>query len=375
MGNNYVKQLGIKPEGKIGTREFNAIWDKYAEKDKTMKRKNAIKFLRDFSTAVNVKCDDEMIRKLMEDAGVNRNDKIITKDAFIGLFFANVESNPGHAALTRSIMNIRKLSVRSRSDSPLPSTSEREPYNHRSNSERLQVTPENSTPIKSKIPDTKIAHDLVVLFDKYSSLGDSPDTMYTEAYVSFLKDLGLSPMDVELLVIGYHLKEDIIGIFQKDKFVTGFAKLNMGSLESIKANLPSLRQSVEKPETLKELFRYAHHFYREKEVHKTIPLDTAVYVIGSLLPSRPFRDPFQRFIPKQKEYKAINIDQWINIYDFITTVSDLNEYSETSSWPYLIDLFVEWLKEGHTGESEEETKKQDNEDGENTLLDCKYYKL
>jgi hypothetical protein len=373
MGNNYVKQLGIKPEGKIGTREFNAIWDKYAEKDKTMKRKNAIKFLRDFSPAGHVKCDDEMISKLMTDAGVNRNDKIITKDAFIGLFFANVDTNPGHTALTRSIMNIRKLSVRSRSDNPLPSTSEREPINHRSNSER-QVT-ENSTPIKSKIPDTKIAQDLVVLFDKYSSLCENPDIMDTEGYVAFLRDLAITPMDVELLVIGYHLKEDIIGVFKKDKFVNGFAKLNIGSLESIIENLPSFKQSVvENPETLKEVFRYAHQFYREKEVHKTIPLDTAVYVLGTLLPSRTFLDPFQRFIPKQKEYKAINFDQWINMFEFITTVSDLSEYTETSSWPYLIDLFVEWLKEGHSGESEEETKKQDNEEEEN-ILDCKYYKL
>jgi hypothetical protein len=199
--------------------------------------------------------------------------------------------------------------------------------------------------------------------------------MDTEGYVAFLRDLAITPMDVELLVIGYHLKEDIIGVFKKDKFVNGFAKLNIGSLESIIENLPSFKQSVvENPETLKEVFRYAHQFYREKEVHKTIPLDTAVYVLGTLLPSRTFLDPFQRFIPKQKEYKAINFDQWINMFDFITTVSDLSEYTETSSWPYLIDLFVEWLKEGHSGESEEETKKQDNEEEEN-ILDCKYYKL
>jgi len=215
---------------------------------------------------------------------------------------------------------------------------------------------------------------LVVLFDKYSSLCESPDIMDTEGYVTFLKDLAITPMDVELLVIGYHLKEDIIGVFRKDRFVNGFAKLNIGSLESIKENLSTFRQSVENPEILKEIFRYAHQFYREKETHKTIPLDTAVYALGTLLPSRTFLDPFQRFLPKQKEYKTINFDQWINIFDFITTVSDLSEYTETSSWPYLIDLFVEWLKEGHSGESEEEINKQDNEEGEN-ILDCKYYKL
>jgi len=210
----------------------------------------------------------------------------------------------------------------------------------------------------------------------------NPDVMEMQGLVHFLKDLEITPDDIALLVIGYHLKAKIIGRFTKDEFVLGFIKLNLGSIESIKEMIPEFRQSVNQDEdTLKEIFKYSHQFYREKLIHKTIPLDTAAHVLKTLLPSCPYISQFQKFIMKQREYKAINLDQWVNIYDFCTTMSmsesSILEYSEGSSWPYLIDLFVEWFKEGHSGDSEEDVhdKSQAVDGNEASLLDCKYYKL
>jgi len=71
-----------------------------------MKKKNALKFLKDFSIAVNVKCDDTLIEKLLSDAGVTEETKELTKDIFVNLFFANAEA--GHAGLTRSVMAYKR---------------------------------------------------------------------------------------------------------------------------------------------------------------------------------------------------------------------------------------------------------------------------
>jgi len=132
-----------------------------------------------------------------------------------------------------------------------------------------------------------------------------------------------------------------------------------------------------KKKNLKSLYRYAHQFYREKPIHKSIPLDTAVHVLGTLLPvSCLLLNPFREFLLKQTEYKVINLDQWMNIYEFLFTVSqnEINDYSEISSWPYIIDLFVEWRKEAKNGQTEENEKKV-GEEGEDILMTGKLEKM
>jgi len=99
-----------------------------------------------------------------------------------------------------------------------------------------------------------------------------------------------------------------------------------------------------------------------------IPLDVTDSILELLINHKPHVPRFRKFLLKQKEVKAINQDQWINILEFVNSVPEnLEGYDENSSWPFLIDLYVEWVRGGHTGDSEEveekvEKKKSDEYD-------------
>lgn len=91
MGNNYVKQLGIKPEKEIGTRDFKGLWTKYAEReDKYAKisRRNALKFLKDFAEAVKVKYEPEVAKALIMECDPTSSGWL-DKNQFASLFFAS----------------------------------------------------------------------------------------------------------------------------------------------------------------------------------------------------------------------------------------------------------------------------------------------
>jgi hypothetical protein len=257
---------------------------------------------------------------------------------------------------------------------------------NRNHSERHEsMVPQAMT--VSRFPSKK-AQDLVILFERYSSLGDDINLIEMQGMISLLNDLDLTPMDLALLVIGFHLKANIIGVFTKEQFVNGFIKLNLSSIEEIKGNIPLFRQFAKDSKNLKDLYRYSLQFYREKPTHKTIPIDTAVHVLSTLLPPTTCKllNPFRDFLLKQTEYKAINLDQWMNIYDFLLTVSEneMNDYSEISSWPYIIDMFVDWWKDMKNCEEDErggggkqslplpQTEEKDESD---ILMNGKFYKM
>jgi len=341
MGTNYVKQLGVKSDSKIGTREFNAIWAKYAEKDNTMKKKNAIKFLKDFGTAMNIKTDDNMIDKLLVDVGVE-DAQYLTKDAFSNLFFASAE-NTKHAALTQSVLAYKRpLSRPQINIAPIIYQT------------KLETSP---TPKIEKETSKDVESDQQQLNQLFLCYADSnKEVIDPPGLIKFITDLEINPQDVALLVLGFHMGASIMGIFTKEQFVNGFLKLKLYTIQDIKDALPKLRDQLKSDLQFTEIFKYAHQFYKENQNHKVIPLDVADSVLEMLANDRPHIPRIRKFLRKQKEYKAINQDQWINILDFSRTVGeeDMTDYTENSSWPYLFDLYVEWVQAGHTGDTEDE---------------------
>jgi len=56
--------------------------------------------------------------------------------------------------------------------------------------------------------------------------------------------LDIKPNDVALLVIAFHLKATIMGIFTKEEFMTGFGKLKVNTIEGIKGIIPKLLEDL-----------------------------------------------------------------------------------------------------------------------------------
>jgi len=78
-----------------------------------------------------------------------------------------------------------------------------------------------------------------------------------------------------------------------------------------------------------------------------------------LIPEKPHITKFRKFLRKQKQYKVINLDQWISIFQFSSSVGlSFEEYEDDGAWTYLVDMYVEWAKQGHTGDTQEEEEKE-----------------
>ncbi|KAF9089794.1 DCN1-like protein 5 [Mortierella sp. GBA35] len=136
------------------------------------------------------------------------------------------------------------------------------------------------------------------------------------------EDIEVSLETVDMLVLAYHLEADTMPIFTKDEWAKGMKKLEIDSIERLKAKLPGLVEKLKEPAHFKEFYRYIFMFSKDSE-QKCMPVEA------------------------KKPVKVINKDQWYNFLDFSDTISeDLSNYDGLSSaWPVLLDEYVEWRNE------------------------------
>lgn len=182
------------------------------------------------------------------------------------------------------------------------------------------------------------------LFAKYK---DSDDQLIGgEGITQFCADLEVEPADVVMLVIAYYMNAATMGEFTKEEFSSGLLKLNCDSVEKLKKKLPELRAELSNEERFKDIYNYAYMFSREKG-QKCVQFDTACGMWQLLLggtKSWPLLDSWLAFLTKSHN-RAISKDTWSQLYDFIKVVKpDFSNFDENSAWPYLIDEFVEHMK-------------------------------
>jgi hypothetical protein len=160
---------------------------------------------------------------------------------------------------------------------------------------------------------------------------------------------------VAVPVLAWHLKCKQIGIFTREEFVDGLRLLGLDSIEKIKAKLSYFREEIEDLEKGKVIYRFAWDFYKEGKEKKSIDLELIDSMLQILIPNRPHISLIRKYLKKQKQYKVLNLDQWISILEFSVTIGpEYQEWENDEAWPVLIDSFVEWAKKGHTGDSEDE---------------------
>lgn len=181
------------------------------------------------------------------------------------------------------------------------------------------------------------------LFNKYKDAND--ESMLAEGVGQLCEDLGVDPADVVMLVLSWHFNAATMCEYSKDEFTSGMASLNCDSLSKLQAKLPELRRELDDPAKFKDIYNYAYNFSREKG-QKCVQLDTAVGMWGLLLQSRwPMLDSWVSFLTEHHK-RAISRDTWSQLWDFIRSVKeDLSDYDENGAWPYLIDEFVEHVRE------------------------------
>lgn len=184
-------------------------------------------------------------------------------------------------------------------------------------------------------------------FEQYKD--ENQDAILAEGIMQLCEDLGVSPEDVVMLIISWHMNAQLMGEFSRSEFEDGLEKLGIDSVTKLKAKLPDLRSQLNDPTAFKQIYNYAFSFSKEKE-QKCLQLETAVAMWKILITREKWAhiDSWCQFLENNHK-RAVFKDTWTQFLDFIENIdSNFSNYDENGAWPYLIDEFVAW-KRGNLG--------------------------
>lgn len=193
-------------------------------------------------------------------------------------------------------------------------------------------------------------------FDKYrDDPKNTPDEIGVEGTGTLLEELNIDLSDVGALVFSELVQSPSLGTITREGFVDGCSDAGADTLPKMRNIVLQRRSQLS---TDKELFKkvYNHTFVLAlQEKQKGLSMDIAMEFWKVLFAkpafewrtaSTPWLDWWFEFY-EAKVKKAVNKDLWKQILNFAQeTMKDdsLGFWSEESSWPSVIDEFVEWVK-------------------------------
>jgi len=197
------------------------------------------------------------------------------------------------------------------------------------------------------------------IFDSYRTQPiEYPDELDIEATSKLCSDLQIDLGDIGALVFFEVIQSPQIGMIKRSEFVSALSEANYDSTTKIRNLVLSLRSQLP---TNQPLFKrvYNHSFQLLLEDRKkAIELEQAEEFWAVLFSpagfdwnsvggaGQPWKDWWVEFL-KEKWGRSINKDLWRQTLTFaLETKKDpsLGFWNEESSWPSVIDDFVEWAK-------------------------------
>lgn len=195
------------------------------------------------------------------------------------------------------------------------------------------------------------------MFDKYrDDPKNAPDEINVEGTGKLLQeDLEIDLSDVGALVFSELVQSPSLGVVTREGFVDGWTEVGVDTLPKMRNIILQRRSQLP---TDRELFKnvYNHTFVLGlQEKQKALQMETAMEFWRVLFSEQGFvwstrTTPwldwwFEYYAEKVK--KAVNKDLWKQTLNFAEqTMKDesLSFWTEESSWPSVIDEFVEWVK-------------------------------
>jgi DCN1-like protein 1/2 len=194
------------------------------------------------------------------------------------------------------------------------------------------------------------------IFDRYrDSPRDEPDEINVEGTGNLLSEMAIGLDDIGALVFSELVQSPSLGKITREGFTDAGMEVNADSVPKLRNAVLQRRSNLK---TDRELFKniYNHTFQLAlQQGQKSLGPDEAVEFWRMLFsaagfewrtPRTPWLDWWLEF--QQTKYKkAINKDLWKQTLNFAEqTLKDesLGFWSEESSWPSVIDDFVEWVR-------------------------------
>ncbi|CAL8463971.1 g3506 [Coccomyxa elongata] len=176
------------------------------------------------------------------------------------------------------------------------------------------------------------------------------DMILAEGVEQLCHDLQVSPEDPVMLVLSWHFRAATMCEFSKEEFMEGMVSLRCDSIQKLQRKLPGLRAELQDDRKFKEIYIYTYSFALDKG-KKCMPQETAIALWRLLFSVKPWPllDTWCEFL-EQHHKRAISRDTWAQLLDFAQAVrEDLSNFEDSgTAWPYLLDDFVEYMRNGKT---------------------------
>ncbi|KAL5409423.1 hypothetical protein PMIN03_005982 [Paraphaeosphaeria minitans] len=196
------------------------------------------------------------------------------------------------------------------------------------------------------------------LFDSLRDDKNSPDTVGPEGAMGYFEKLGVDLEGMDALAVMEVIQAPTMGELGREGFVEGWSSLNADTLDKQKAHLKSLKQRLPTDKAaFDKVYKYTFLLGRPAGA-KAVPLDSALAFWELLFtsplsamrwstPNSPWSEWWSEFLNSEWK-KSVNKDMWNETLKFAKlTLEDeaMSFWDESSSWPSVIDDFVEWVKQ------------------------------
>ncbi|KAH8725882.1 Cullin binding-domain-containing protein [Phaeosphaeriaceae sp. PMI808] len=196
------------------------------------------------------------------------------------------------------------------------------------------------------------------LFDKYrDDVAGEPDAVGIGGTMNYFKDIDVDLEGLEAFAAHEIVQAPAMGEMSREGFVNGWSERQCDTIEKQKSYIKTIKRDLP---ANRELFErvYKYSFTIAKTANsKQVALDQALAFWDLLFSSpmspirwtsagSPWLDWWKEFLTTSFK-KSINKDMWNETLKFAKlTLSDeaMTFWTEDSSWPSVIDDFVEWIK-------------------------------
>ncbi|CAH6723937.1 defective in cullin neddylation protein 1 [[Candida] jaroonii] len=192
---------------------------------------------------------------------------------------------------------------------------------------------------------------LIKVFEKYCESDMS--TIEVNGTMNYLEDLGIEPEDIRSLILSYFLDSSSMGVFQREKFLNNWNKEKINNITDMKTFIDKLHDQYKDLERFQEIYEFVFGFLLEQPNQKLINYEIIIDYWKLMFEFLELPDKVNARISQWYEFiesqgKHLNRDTYVMWYEFVKEVimedaEGLGGYDEMSSWPSMVDEYVEYL--------------------------------
>jgi len=187
-----------------------------------------------------------------------------------------------------------------------------------------------------------------ILFGQYADK-DAEGMLGPEGIENLCTDLGVDITNVRILMLAWKMRAAKQGYFTLDEWRRGLKTLKVDTIDKLRKALPALEQEVLRPQNFLDFYTYSFRYCLTEDKQKSLDIESVCQLLELVLGKRNQAqvESLVEYLKNQKEYKAINLDQWSCFLRFCDEIHypDFENYDSTLAWPLILDHYVEWVRE------------------------------